>query len=190
VEDIRICQTMDFKVAGDLIYIIGITRDETGGSEYQAYLGETILKKRCFGGSVPQVNAELFIKIYRATVRAMRNGLASSCVSIERGGLGVALAKGAMAGLLGAEIDLHAVPSECERDDIILFSESQGRFLMTVDPERASEFESIFSILPFARIGRVMEEPRIVIRGGTGREIIDMKLDEVYRAHKGVFKDF
>jgi len=95
-----------------------------------------------------------------------------------------------MAGLLGAEIDLHAVPSECERDDIILYSESQGRLLMSVDPSRASEFESLFSGLPHARIGRVMEDARIVIRGGTGSEIIDITLDAVYRAHKGVFKDF
>ena len=142
VEDKMTCQTLDFKVAGDLVYVIGETADETGGSEYLAMMGEKIEGSKYIGNDVPKVEAEKFSTIYRAYHQAMKKGLIASGISIERGGLGLAIAKSALGGELGCDLDLANLPvKEVTRTDTMLYSESQGRFLVSVNPKRKDEFE-------------------------------------------------
>ena len=88
------------------------------------------------------------MKTYRALEAALAKGLVASSMSIERGGLGLALAKSAMAGMLGFTADLSDVPAETGRDDVMLYSESQGRVLVSVDPAKKEEFERLFAGLP------------------------------------------
>ncbi|MBP7738147.1 MAG: phosphoribosylformylglycinamidine synthase [Spirochaetes bacterium] len=190
VDDIRKCQTMDFKFPGDLVYIIGMTRDEMGGSEYLAYRGEKLSGRGYIGDSVPEVPAEGFIDTYRALEKAIGGGLVSSCLSVERGGLGLALAKSALAGMLGLSADLSAVPSDAGRNDTVLYSESQGRVLVSVDPEKKKEFEGLFTGLPLGLIGAVMEKPVIEIAGLKKNTIIRTDIESLMAAYKGLFKDF
>ncbi|MBN2158264.1 MAG: phosphoribosylformylglycinamidine synthase [Spirochaetes bacterium] len=190
VDDIRKCQTIDFKFPGDLVYCIGVTGDETGGSEYLAYAGEGISGRKFTAGEVPGVAADEFVRSYRALKRAFEQGIISSSISIERGGLGVALAKSAMAGMLGVSADLAAIQADTERDDVILFSESQGRLLLSVSPDNRDEFERLFSSVPIGLLGRVEKSPVIKIRGRKGKAVVKTKLDSVVKAYKGVFKDF
>ncbi len=190
VDDIRLCQTMDFKFPGDCVYCLGLTRDETGGSEYLAHMGEAITGKKYIGDSVPEVKAEEFIKIYRAYERALKAGLVSSGISVERGGLAVALAKSAMAGLHGVRIGLENLPVDVSRNDTVLFSESQGRLLVSVNPSKRDEFEGIFAGLPFANIGHVSDDESIEVRGKDGRVIVSTDVVSLMNAYKGVFKDF
>ncbi len=51
------------------------------------------------------------------------------------------------------------------RDDQILFSESCGRFLVTVPKKDRKEFESIFDGLPYGLVGEVTDNPELVITG-------------------------
>jgi len=192
VEDVRACQTMDFKVPGDLIYVAGVTGDEMGGSEYLACMGERLSGKRYIGDTAPEVSAEDNTRTYRALENALAKGLVASCASIERGGLGVALAKSALAGMLGITADLSKAPSGIQnaRNDTILFSESQGRLLLSVDPARRAEFEDVFRGVPLGLIGHVAEEPVVVLNGTEGREIVWAYLDSLMKSYKGVFKDF
>jgi phosphoribosylformylglycinamidine synthase len=190
VEDIRQCVSLDFKVPGDLIYIIGDTKDETGGSEYLAYIGEKISGSPYLGNNIPKVDAESFSKRYRAYERAVRSGYIASAMSLERGGFAAALAKSAMGGLLGCEVDLSLLPSSGgERMDTLLFSETQGRILVSIDTAHKAEFEGIMSDIPISHIGEVVDNGRIVVESD-GSPVIDAGLNELTESYRSTFDGF
>lgn len=78
VPHIRDCMTMEPKVPGDLLYILGTTRDELGASEYYDLFGYV-------GLNVPVVDSAAFLPLYRAMERAVREELMASCHGIYRG---------------------------------------------------------------------------------------------------------
>ena len=109
---------MDAKRPGDLVCLLGMTRDELGGSEYFAMRGE-------LGSRVPQVDSAVALKRYQTVNAAQRQGLLASCHDLSDGGLGVALAETAFAGGFGMAIDLAGVcVDEKLRADRLLFSEA------------------------------------------------------------------
>ncbi len=121
---------MDSKMAGDLVYILGTTRNELGGSEYYEHFGYV-------GLNVPKVIPEAFVALYRSLGHAIDKEIVASAHGIYRGGMGIHLALVAMGGNLGMEIDLGVVPADqTDRNDVVLFSESAGRFIITIDPEK------------------------------------------------------
>jgi phosphoribosylformylglycinamidine synthase len=114
------------------------------------------------------------LRTYRALEKAIRMGLVRSVHDVSDGGMGVTLAESAFAGGLGAEIDLARVPQAgVFRDDYLLFSESQSRFVVTVSQEHADAAEKLFRSLPHGVIGKVTKEPRLVITGIYGARLID-----------------
>jgi phosphoribosylformylglycinamidine synthase len=158
---------MDFKQPGDAVYVLGMTRDELGGSEYLARHGAV-------GNRVPRVDAGAFRALYLALHRAIKGGLAISCHDCSDGGLGVALAESAFAGGLGAAVDLRLVPAEgLDRDDHLLFRESQGRFVVSVRRGDCPEFERLLSGCPMARVGEVRPGKRLEVIGLSGQPVID-----------------
>ena len=83
----------------------------------------------------------------------------NSLITPGLGGLAVAFAKTAMAGRLGLDISLDAIPSSGKCSDAeLLFSESNGRFVATVAAEKAVEFEKLFAGYPCAKVGVVTSE--------------------------------
>lgn len=191
MKDIRKAQTIDFKFPGDIIYLIGRTSEETGGSEYNALMGERERGRKYTGRNIPFVDAVLFKKIYAGMERAIEKELVSSCISVERGGLGVAVAKSGLAGMTGFELGLGEVKgNEVLRNDIILYSESQGRFVASVNPALQNEFEECFKDLPLARIGRVREDQKIVITGTEGKRIINTDLSEMNYFYRKTLKKY
>ena len=163
IEDINTCITMDAKLPGDLIYVLGETRNELGGSEFYQMMGE-------LGINVPKVDVKQMLPLYKVLFYAIQQGLVASAHAVTRGGLGVHLAMTAMAGELGMDIHLSQVPStEGLSDTRRLYSESAGRFVVTVDPEKKKAFEKIFSGLKLGLIGTVTESPffRIFSKDGT-----------------------
>ncbi len=176
IDDVRRAVTMDAKREGDLVYVLGMTYAETGASEYAAQHGGV-------GMGVPKVREEEALPRYQALNRAMTAGLAASCHDCSDGGLGVALAETAFAGGLGMEIDLARVPRrEIDRDDFLLFSESQSRFVVTVAPDRAAAFEQTMAATGWARIGRVVAEPRFSCTGLSGEKVLDQPIAELKSA--------
>ena len=144
INDVRGAVTMDFKSEGDYIYVLGVTKDEMGGSEYYKLLGHV-------GKNVPKVNADEAFCRYKSVLKAMRKGIIRSCHDASDGGLGAALAESAFAGGLGAEIDLEKVLSEdITSDDVMLFSESQSRLIVSIRPEDKNLFENILTDKKFA----------------------------------------
>jgi phosphoribosylformylglycinamidine synthase subunit PurSL len=167
VSDIRACLTMDAKCPGDLVYVLGETRNELGGSEYYQVMGEV-------GFLVPEVESKNTRPLYRAFHEALAKGLLASAHTVARGGLGVHLALVAMAGDLGMEIDLDAVPvHEAVYDSTVLYSESAGRFIVTVAPEKQQAFESHFAGMQTACVGITTESPVFRVKGRGGNWIME-----------------
>ena len=175
IDDITGAVTLDVKTAGDAVYLLGVTRDETGGSEYFRLRGKTDGAAHEPGGPapyvgnrIPRVDPEETLPLYRALEATMRKRLVRSAATPAKGGLALAMARTAMAGELGLELnldlagDLAALPP-----DVALFSESNGRFLVTVAAGDAAAFERSFAGLACRRVGSVTEAPRlrVTLRG-------------------------
>ena len=160
-------------MADDLVYILGLTCNELGGSEYYEHLGYV-------GLNVPKVEPKTFATLYKALGHAIDKELVASAHGIYRGGLGIHLALVAMGGNLGMEIDLGCVPADqVDRDDVILFSESAGRFIVTIDPKNKQVFEENFQGLDFACIGTVTQGNHLVIKGIDSQMLVDVPLQEL-----------
>ncbi|MEM1883897.1 MAG: AIR synthase-related protein, partial [Candidatus Bathyarchaeia archaeon] len=160
------------------IYIIGRTYKELGGSEYYRLMG-------FLGRSVPKVRPNQARRVFRAVTKTIDLGLIDACHDISEGGLAVAAAEMAFSGGYGIEIDLRRVPTDnlC-RDDFILFSESNSRFLVEVPEECATDFERVMHGVVYSRIGRVVKEPRLCIYGLNGDVIVDASLSELVACWK------
>ncbi len=173
IDDVRKSQTMDAKAAGDLVYVLGITRNELGGSEYFA-LHDFI------GAAVPKVDAAQALTLYQSLHEAFQKGLVRSCHDCSDGGLGVSLAETAFSGGLGMEVDLGSVPAEgLSRDDYLLFSESQSRFVITVSPQKKGAFEDCLQGRACAQIGTVSDTSQFIVRGLHGSTIINTDIYEL-----------
>ncbi len=190
IEDVHICQTIDFKFGGDLIYILGETSPEMGGSEYFLYRsrgsGEELQDE-----TLPKVDAEKNKRTYLAVEGAIKSGIVSSSISVEHGGAAIALAKSAIAGKLGATINLSHFPLSREmRDDEVLYSESQGRIILTVRPEKQKDFESFFQGVPMAMVGTVSPHSKFIIKGQSGQSIIDVDVSELDSNYRKTLKNY
>ncbi len=174
MEDVSRAVSMDFKKAGDLVYIVGTTQEELGGSEYFRIHSFT-------GNRGPRVNPQCGRVLMEGLSAAMGEGLVRACHDCSEGGIGVALAEMAFAGGLGATISLASVPlgEPVERDDFILFSESNSRFLVEVAPENRGEFEKIMSGNSLAVIGQVADSEELEIYGVDGRQVVAVSINKL-----------
>ena len=170
IADVRQCVTMDLKEAGNIIYLIGITRDELGGSHYA-------LVNNLAGGSLPHVDLSQSPLIFAAVHRAIQQGLVRSCHDLSEGGLAVAAAEMAFAGGLGIELNLATMSSASKIVDpvVLLFAESTTRFLIEIEPGNASAFEKAMLDLPCTRIGTVTTNDRVVVTSSTGEVILNQE---------------
>lgn len=157
IPDIRKTVTMDFKNPEDIIYIAGITKEELAGSEFSKLLN---IK----GGIVPKVDANTNKKIYKAIYNAIQKGFINSAHDCSDGGFAVAIAEMAFSGGLGCIIDLEKLPTNSNLTYIeLLFSESAGRIIFTVNKNFQKDIENIFNGLPFAKIGYVTDNDILVL---------------------------
>ncbi len=181
IQDITKCITMDAKFPGDLVYVLGETKNELGASEYYQMMGAV-------GLNAPRVSVKTLWPQYLALNRAISEGLVSSCHAVTRGGLGVHLAMVAMAGELGMEIDLPLIPAEPGLTaSQTLYSESAGRFVITVSPEKGGPFEEIFSGMKLGRAGVVTESLRLSIKGEQEAPIMEEDINRLKDSWKSPF---
>ncbi|MFH1424652.1 MAG: AIR synthase-related protein [archaeon] len=182
VEDVEKCVSMDAKSQGDLVYVIGGTRDELGASEFYEMHNKV-------GKNVPTLDKEIALDTYKAVSSAISNSLIQSCHGVYLGGLAVSLAEVAFGGGLGLEIDLAKVPADMDDETRILYSESPGRFVVTINPEKKAEFEKLMEGIPFAEVGVVTKEPILKITQG-GNELINKSIAELKGAWQSTFGGF
>jgi phosphoribosylformylglycinamidine synthase subunit PurSL len=179
VPDVRRCCTMDLKAAGNLLYIVGETRPELGGSYYYRLRG-------AIGISVPGT-ALAGPVIANKLHQAMVGGLLQACHDCSEGGIAVALAEMALAGNLGLEVALDQLPtSDANRADAwLLFAESNSRYLVEVRPQQAAAFEALLEGVPWGRLGHVTAEAHLAITGINGIGLFQLPVAELRQAFRG-----
>ncbi len=172
--------SIDPKAVGDLVYLLGGTHEEMAGSEYYRM-------REISGGVVASVDAKKNTKLYRAFSMAVERELVASAISVGRGGLAVALLRMAMAGKLGLSVDLKAVPyMELRAPETILFSESQGRILVTVRPDAAKKFEKLLRGVPCAKIGVITGGKTLSLAFGQ-KKIAGIGIEKALAAYRSRF---
>jgi phosphoribosylformylglycinamidine synthase len=147
----------EFKNPGDYVYVLGKTREELGGSDYYRLFGG-------IGNKLPKLYPEEHIPIYKALENAIDEGLVASAHDVSDGGVSVAFVESAIGANTGADLDLSLISRESETEDSLMFSESPGRFVVSVKPDNVKRFEYIFKDCIFAKAGRVRGDRRVIIR--------------------------
>ncbi|RKY24278.1 MAG: phosphoribosylformylglycinamidine synthase, partial [Planctomycetota bacterium] len=182
VDDINKCVTMDVKSASNLLFIVGETKNELGGSHYYKIHGQ-------LGANVPKVDLEKAPEIAERIAAAIADGLIVSCHDCSEGGLAVALAEMAFAGELGIEADLRGLPrsNDCLRTDAQLFSESNSRYIVEVEPDNYNAFAKLMLNLPFGQIGKVTEGKTLTIKSENSKAVIELDLDSLKQAWQKPF---
>ncbi len=170
IEDVRKAVTMDLKEEGNLIYLVGDTKDELGGSEYYKLTeGKS--------GNIPKVDIERLEKSIEEMLEAHSRDLIKSCHDVSLGGIGVAISEMCLAGDLGAEIKIK---SEL-RDDKYLYSESNTRWLVEVEQDKKDKFEDVFSV-PVKQIGEVQGQS-LEIKSDDNK-LIELEVDKIRKVWK------
>ncbi len=160
--------TMDLKAPGNHLFLVGATREELGGSHWAMVNNLT-------GGDVPRVNLEVAPQIFQAVHAAIHAGCVRSCHDLSEGGLAVALAEMAFAGEFGIEVQLKQLADSMgiADDGVLLFSESNTRFVMEVPPDCVEKFTGHFQDLPVTELGLITKTDRVQIAGQNGEKLID-----------------
>jgi phosphoribosylformylglycinamidine synthase len=178
IPDIRLTASMDVKAPNNLLYLVGQTFKELGGSEYYKLKGH-------MGKTVPKVRAAQAKRNFRAVTKAIDLGFVKACHDLSEGGLSVTAAEMALAGSYGIELDLRKVPNKAlNRDDFVLFSESNSRFLMEVPAKTKEDFENLMKGKICAEIGRVTKNPKLIVHGLDGAVVVDASLIDLRRSWK------
>jgi len=175
-EDVAKAVSMDIKFEGDLVYVLGDTKEELGGSEYFASMGYS-------GNRVPRLDAKKAAARYRHLTAAIADELVASAYPVSHGGLLIALAKAAIAGRIGMEI---AITSPL-RPDYYLFSESLGRFVVTVAEDNKAAFERRMG--PDAVLLGTVKGEKLRVTS-TQKTLVDVPIHELEDAYKSPFRGY
>jgi len=176
-------------MSGDLVYVLGETKNELSGSEYFSYVSDQSGQKQ-LGQAVPQVDADKAKSLYQTLTAAIKEQLVASSLGVGIGGVGVSLAKMAIAGQLGMNLDFSSlkIAGDVTRDDFVLFSETQSRFVVTVNSRQRERFEEIFKDHAFSCIGVVLRDDRFVIKGINGQRVVNSTVKDLTEAYRKTFK--
>jgi phosphoribosylformylglycinamidine synthase len=177
VPDVRNALTLEATGAGELLYVVGDTRDELGCTEWAAARGER-------GGEVPRAHLEPFAERYAAIAGLIADGLVVAAHAPGRGGLLPSLFFLARASGLGLGVQLANLPRQGKVGwEGLLFGESLGRMLLVVRPEKAIPVEQRLAGLPAAQIGAFDDGGRLRLWLGA-HPLIDDRVDDLAAAWK------
>jgi len=178
-EDVRKARTSYFKDPGNAIYLVGRTADELGGSHYLEAIG-----KQDANNIVPRVDPARFKDAYQKLHAAMMSDLVVSAHDCSEGGLAVALSEMCFSGELGASIELAKVlaAESCDRDDHILFSESNGRIIVEVPKGMEGKFEKAMAGSDISRIGEIISTKSLKVKGIKGELVMDITTERLKAA--------
>jgi phosphoribosylformylglycinamidine synthase len=184
MDDISKAVSMDAKKAGNMLYLVGLTSDELGGSQYYKMKGFT-------GNNVPTLNAPFSKKIMQSLTKAISKKLVRSCHDCSEGGLAVTLAEMAFAGSLGMSIHLGSYKrpdkQKLLRNDTLLFSESNTRFVVEVSDE--NKFVSAMKGIPIWKLGYVRNDSTFKIFDMNESLIIDTDVQKLKAAWQKPFSN-
>lgn len=159
IPDVGRTVTSDLKRSGSLLVLVGVTKDELGGSVYYKTKGQ-------LGANVPRVDANLGSDVLHGVARAIQAHCVLAAHDLSEGGLGAAAAEMALAGRKGVTIDLDKVASGLAPERA-LFSESQSRILLEVAPDRLADLTANLGPAPHAVIGSVTGTDHVAFTRGS-----------------------
>ncbi|MEP7339533.1 MAG: phosphoribosylformylglycinamidine synthase subunit PurL [Acidobacteriota bacterium] len=168
IEDTKHITTQWFKESGDVVVLLGATRNDLGASELLSVVaGET-------AGAVPQLDIEAEKAVQQLCLTAIQSCLVHSAHDCAEGGLAVALAESCFSSYgrsaVGAKIDLteHANLSELGDNLALLFAESPSRIVLSLKPENFERLKELAAQagVPCAVIGEVGGESLEIVRNG------------------------
>jgi phosphoribosylformylglycinamidine synthase len=144
-----------FRTPGDAVYLIGQTREELSGSAWAEVIHGHL------GGEPPMVDFEQHRRLAAFFARAARDGLLTSAHDLSDGGLAIALAESCFRYGRGVDVTLAGDPF------VELFSETAGRVLVTVEPEKEVDLIRTANDqdLRIARLGEVTDKPELTVQG-------------------------
>ncbi len=172
IDDLKHVTTQEFKNEGDLIYVIGETASEFGGSELQKLTYGKIF------GKAPAIDLDVEARRQDELLTAIRVGLVASAHDVSEGGVGVALAESAMGACgLGASVTLTGDMTSA------LFSETQSRFVVSVRPVNQVAFEA--AVADANLIGTVTRTGNLHIESASREVAVHMAVDDLRDAWKG-----
>ncbi|MEY8844159.1 phosphoribosylformylglycinamidine synthase subunit PurL [Bacillus safensis] len=172
VEDTAHITTQSFQQAGDVIFVIGETKEEFAGSELQKMTEGRIY------GKAPEIDLDVELTRQEALLAAIQNGLVQSAHDVSEGGLGVALAESTFGtDGLGAHIQMDL------NSEASLFSETQSRFVVTVKPEHREAFAA--AVKDAKEVGTVTNDGVFTVKNQEGQQWIHAAVNELERAWKG-----
>ncbi|HNX90422.1 MAG TPA: phosphoribosylformylglycinamidine synthase subunit PurL [Candidatus Omnitrophota bacterium] len=174
IDDVSKTVSADIKESGNLLYVIGKTYQEMGASQYFA-------AKKVNGGVVPRVRPKTALKTMERVVSAIKKGFIRSCHDCSEGGIAVSLSEMLFGADLGAEISLHGIPCEnsVKRDDVLLFSESNSRFIVEIPARCKTKFEKHMKGIDHGLIGEVNGTGKLTVSGLSGKVVVDAEIEEV-----------
>jgi phosphoribosylformylglycinamidine synthase len=172
--------TADFKIPGDIIYIIGETKDELGASEFY-------MMHNHIGRNVPKSNLSEIKKRFSQVSNVIMKNLVHSAQYVSKGGLYYALANPCIAGDIGASISLDSLDEKLSRSDKILGSESTGRFIVSVHPSKKEIFEEKMKGAYIQNIGIVRSDTVFDITYH-GKTIVHSNISLMREKNKGDIK--
>ncbi len=155
ISDLARTTTMDLKLPGDLLYLVGQFHPRTGGSHFNLVTGQS------YPDGVPGLPAHA-PQVYRVIHSAIRNGLVRACHDLSEGGLAVSAAEMCLGGRLGLDLQVGADLDSA----LVLFGETNGCLLVEIPQENAASFETALAGLPCQRLGTVTQQARLSIRSG------------------------
>lgn len=169
IEDVNTAVTMDLKTAGNILYLLGETKPEFAGSHFNLCGGDIQ------NSTVPD-SPKYAPALYRALHQTIKNKLVRACHDLSEGGLAVAIAEMCIGGRLGCELDLNT-------DDLTtaLFSESNGRLLVEIEPDKAAQFEAAFDKKLIQKIGVITEKSQLVIKQNN-KFIVNLTVEQLVSA--------
>ncbi len=164
--------TLALKNANDIILIVGETFDELGGSEYYYFI------HGISGGIAPKINIENEKKVLNVVLKAISEDLITAAHDCSKGGLAITIAEMSIKGNYGAEINLNDVPASNLGLDELLFSESQGRFILTLKPENLDKVLKIFNENKVVSnvIGKVTNNNSLIFKSDQDKIVLNLDI--------------
>jgi len=176
VPDVRRAMSPDLKTPGDLLFVLGETLAQLGGSAFERLVGRNL-------GPCPLPEPENVMPLYRALHRVIRRGWINACHDVAEGGLAVAVCEAALAGRLGADVDAGLLASPGLAPQRVLFSETPSRFIVSCAPENERRLMRSFRRLPIQPVGKVTDDARVRLRRD-GETVVELSLEEIETAWK------
>jgi phosphoribosylformylglycinamidine synthase subunit PurL len=149
IDDLKNVTPSAFQNEGDLVYLIGETKNELGGSEYLKMIHDKV------AGMPPQIDMKIGKSTNDTILKSIKEGYIVSAHDVSDGGLSIALAECCIINK-SKPIGIEAQISSELKEHQLLFSETQSRFIISVKPESKSDFESLCNSIniTFQNIGK------------------------------------